>query len=55
MLLAFLHHLRVEEHRTPTTLIRYESHIQKFITTVGDCPITQIGSEILPLYSNQWC
>ena len=45
MLPAFLDHLRVEEHCTPSTLIRYESHIQKFITTVGDCSITQIGSE----------
>jgi hypothetical protein len=49
MLPAFLGYLRVEEHRTPTTLIRYESHIQKFITTVGDCPITQISSENLSL------
>src|SRR6266446_8907802 len=42
MLPAFLDHLRVEEHRTPSTLIRYESHIQKFITMVGDCPISGI-------------
>jgi hypothetical protein len=35
MLPAFLDYLRVEEHRTSTTLIRYESHLQKFITTVG--------------------
>jgi hypothetical protein len=27
MLPAFLDHLRVEEHRTPTTLIRYELRI----------------------------
>src|SRR6266480_1675250 len=47
MLPAFLDHLRVEDRRTPTTLIRYESHIQKFITTVGDCPITGITSENL--------
>lgn len=53
MLPAFLDHLRVEEHRTRTTLIRYESHIQKFITTVGDCPITQIGSETLSLYKRR--
>src|SRR5262245_49563730 len=32
MLPAFLDYLRVEDHRTPATLIRYESHIQKFIT-----------------------
>jgi len=50
MLPAFLDHLRVEEHRTPATLIRYESHIQKFIATVGDCPITHISSESLSLY-----
>jgi integrase/recombinase XerD len=53
MLPAFLDYLRVEEHRTPTTLIRYESHIQKFITTVGDCPITQIGSETLSIYKRR--
>ena len=53
MLPAFLDYLRVEEHRTPTTLIRYESHIQKFITTVGDCPITQLASEHLSLYKHR--
>jgi integrase/recombinase XerD len=49
----FLDHLRVEEHRTPATLIRYESHIQKFITMVGDCPIIQISSEHLSLYKRR--
>ena len=53
MLPAFLDHLRVEERRSPGTLIRYESHIQKFITTVGDCPITQIASENLSLYKRR--
>ena len=53
MLPAFLDYLRVEEHRTPTTLIRYESHIQKFITTVGDCPITHIASENLSLFKRR--
>jgi integrase/recombinase XerD len=53
MLPVFLDHLRVEEHRTPTTLIRYKSHIQKFITTVGDCPLTQIGSETLSIYKRR--
>src|SRR6266446_1665178 len=53
MLPAFLDHLRVEEHRTPTTLIRYESHIQKFITMVGDCPINRISSEHLSLYKRR--
>jgi integrase/recombinase XerD len=53
MLPAFLDHLRVEEHRTPATLIRYESHIQKFITTVGDGPITRISSEHLSLYKRR--
>jgi hypothetical protein len=47
MLPAFLDYLRVEEHRTPATLIRYEAHIQKFISSVGDCPITRISSEHL--------
>jgi hypothetical protein len=41
---AFLDYLRVEDHRTPNTLIRYESHIHKFIATVGDRPITDISS-----------
>jgi hypothetical protein len=53
MLPAFLDHLRIEDHRTPTTLIRYESHIQKFITTVGNCPITNISSEKLSLYKRR--
>jgi len=53
MLPAFLDYLRVEEHRTPTTLIRYESHIQKFITAVGDCPITSISSENLSIYKRR--
>ena len=53
MLPAFLDHLRVEEHRTAATLIRYESHIQKFITSVGDCPITGITSEKLSLYKRR--
>jgi hypothetical protein len=51
MLPAFLDYLRVEEHHTITTLIRYESHLQKFITMVGDCPITQINSENLSLFN----
>src|SRR5690349_5177505 len=53
MLPAFLDYLRVEEHRTATTLIRYQSHIQKFITAVGDCPITHISSEHLSLYKRR--
>jgi integrase/recombinase XerD len=53
MLSAFLDHLRVEDHRTPTTLIRYESHLQKFITKVGDCPITRISSEHISLYKRR--
>jgi integrase/recombinase XerD len=53
MLPTFLDCLRVEEHRTPATLIRYESHIQKFISVVGDCPITQISSEHLSLYKRR--
>jgi integrase/recombinase XerD len=53
MLPGFLDHLRIEDHRTRTTLIRYESHIQKFITLVGDCPITGITSEDLSLYKRR--
>ena len=49
MLPAFLDYLRVEEHCAPTTLIRYESHIQKFITAVGDCPISHISGEDISL------
>src|SRR5262245_32441250 len=53
MLPDFLDHLCVEDHRTPTTLIRYESYSQKFITSVGDCPITRISSEHLSLYKRR--
>src|SRR5882672_9192868 len=53
MLPAFLDYLRIEEHRTPTTLLRYKSHLQKFITTVGDCPITQMSSEHLSLFKRR--
>jgi site-specific recombinase XerD len=53
MLPAFLDHLRIEDHRTRTTLIRYQSHIQKFISTVGDCHITQITSENLSLFKHR--
>ena len=53
MLPAFLDYLRVEEHRTPTTLIRYESHIQKFIATVGDCPIIHISSETISIHKRR--
>jgi site-specific recombinase XerD len=53
MLPAFLDHLRVEDHRAPATLIRYESHIQKFIIIVGDCPITHISSEKLSLFKRR--
>jgi len=53
MVPAFLDHLRVEEHRTPATLIRYSSHIQKFMSAVGDCPITRISSEHLSLFKRR--
>jgi len=53
MLPAFLDYLRVEEHRIPTALLRYESHLQKFITTVGDCPITHIASKNLSLFKRR--
>src|SRR5215471_5006466 len=53
MLPAFPDYLRVEEHRTPSTLIRYEAHIQKFMTLVGDCPIQRISSEHLSLYKRR--
>src|SRR5262249_54299500 len=53
MLPAFLDHLRIEDHRTPNTLVRYEAHIQKFITRVGDCSIIDISSEHLSLYKRR--
>jgi len=35
------------------TLLRYESRLQKCITTVGDCPITQVTSDNLSLYKRR--
>jgi integrase/recombinase XerD len=47
---GFLEYLRVEEQRTPDTLLRYQQHIQAFITSVGDCPVGAISSEKLSVY-----
>ncbi len=46
----FLEYLRVEEQRTPETLLRYRQHIQAFITSVGDCSVGAINSEKLSVY-----
>ena len=47
---AFLEYLRVEEQCTPDTLLRYQQHVQAFLTTVGDCPVGAINSEKLSIY-----
>jgi len=49
MLPSFFEHLKVELGRSPGTLIRYESHIRRFIGTVGDQPIMKIDQESLSL------
>ena len=46
----FLAYLRVEEQRTPETRLRYQQHIQAFITSVGDCSVSAITSEKLSVY-----
>ena len=46
----FLEYFRVEEQRTPETLLRYQQHIQAFITSVGDGPVGAITSEKLSVY-----
>jgi site-specific recombinase XerC len=46
----FLAYLRVEEQRTPETLLRYQQYMQAFITTVNDCLVGDITSETLSVY-----
>jgi integrase/recombinase XerD len=50
---GFLEHLRVEERRSPGTLIRYRSHLAGFITAVGDCRVGAIDSDRLSLYKRR--
>ena len=50
---AFLEHIRVEESRSAGTLARYRSHIQRFITEVGDCHVKDIGSEQLSYFKRR--
>jgi site-specific recombinase XerD len=47
MLPTFLDYLRVEENRSPGAIDRYHSHIQCFLTEVGDCPVSEITNERL--------
>ena len=42
MLPVFLEHLRVEERRAVGTLSRYESHLRRLLTAVGDRPVGEI-------------
>jgi integrase/recombinase XerD len=53
MLPAFLDHLRIEENRSMGTLHRYRSHIQRFLTEVGDCPVGEITSERLSYFKRR--
>jgi integrase/recombinase XerD len=53
MLPAFLDHLRVEENRSPGTLHRYHSHIQRFLTEAGDCSVGEISSEQLSFFKRR--
>ena len=46
----FLEYLRVEEQRTPETLLRYQQYMQAFITTANDCLVGDITSETLSVY-----
>jgi integrase/recombinase XerD len=46
----FIEHLRVEERRSPQTLIRYQGHLTKLINVIGDCRVNTITSEKLSLY-----
>src|SRR5689334_13776589 len=47
---GFLEYLRVEKQCTPDTLLRYQKHIQTFLTSVGDCSVGAINSEKLSVY-----
>ena len=50
----FLEYLRVEEQWTPDTLLRYQQHIQAFLTSVGDSPVGAINSEKLSVYKRHF-
>ena len=53
MLPAFLDHLRVEENRSQGTVRRYHSHIQRFLSEVGDSPVTEITAERLSYFKRR--
>jgi integrase/recombinase XerD len=53
MLPAFLDHLRVEENRSSGTLHRYQSHLRRFLTEVGDWPVGDITSERLSYFKRR--
>lgn len=46
----FLEHLRIEERRAPSTLVRYHGHLAGFVAMAGDCPVESINGERLYLY-----
>jgi site-specific recombinase XerC len=45
LLPLFLDYLHVEDNRSPGTLHRYRSHMQRFLSEVGDCAVGEITSE----------
>jgi integrase/recombinase XerD len=53
MLPVFLDHLRVEENRSQGTIQRYRSHIRRFLSDVGDYPVTEITSERLSYFKRR--
>jgi integrase/recombinase XerD len=49
----FLEHIRVEEGRVPITIARYRSHIQRYITLMGDGPITAMTADAVSVYRSK--
>jgi integrase/recombinase XerD len=50
---GFLEYLRVEEQRSPGTLLRYRSHLAGFIAAAGDCRVGAINDDKLSLYKRR--
>ncbi len=53
MVPIFLEHIRVEDGRVPVTLVRYRAHLDRFISEVGDCPVSQIAPEKIAFYKRK--
>src|SRR5262245_2758567 len=47
MVPAFLEHLRVEGGRSGGTVVRYQSHLRRFVAATGNCRIDAVDSEKL--------